>query len=526
MAESPIQNSRSHFPRKRILVVNCYFDYSREPIRRPSKFPQAVGPIFLAGAFSRELCEVRCYDEVSSGPLENELLLSWPDMLVLTGLTHCFDRMLHLTAYARTKNAKVIVVAGGPAVRALPLLAEKFFDYSCLGDIEELRAVIADTWGEAYLAEQMLPRFDLAYWIKLVSHVETTRYCNFHCSFCSLTGEGRAYQTYDLESIRRQILAVGKRRKLLFVDNNFYGNDREHFRRRIELIKELRAAGRFRNWAALVTNDFFSKQENLTLAKESGCELLFSGVESFDSTWLRTFNKLQNTSAPQVEMISRCLNAGIIFCYGLMLDISTRTIAEVRRELEFITGTPEITLPAFITLSIPILGTPYFYECLNNRTMLPDTKLRDMDGITIVQKTLDPIDRAVEFVRGVEQFQGLRSRVIKHSIRFFNLYRSKLNPLQLSIGFEQGLLLSAHTLMTSTTAFGWVKKGRTRTYLSTTEPADQTYTPAFRVDSRFRNHFHPTMVTDRTGNLAEGLIESGLLKSARPRVNQRAAAIA
>ena len=194
--------------------------------------------------------------------------------------------------------------------------------------------------------------------------------------------------------------AAGKRRKLLFVDNNFYGNDREHFHRRIDLLKELRAAGQFRNWAALVTNDFFNKQENLTLAKESGCELLFSGVESFDPVWLRSFNKLQNTSLPQVEMISRCLNTGIIFCYGLMLDLTTRTIADVRRELEFITGTPEISLPAFITLSIPILGTPYFYECLNDRTILPETKLRDMDGITIVQKTLDPIDEVVEFVRG------------------------------------------------------------------------------------------------------------------------------
>ena len=101
-----------------------------------------------------------------------------------------------------------------------------------------------------------------------------------------------------------------------------------------------------------------------------------------------------------------------------------------------------------------------------------------MDGITIVQKTLDPISEAVEFVRGVEQFRGLRGRVAKHSVRFFNLYRSKLNPLQLSIGFEQGLLLSAHTLMTSTTALGWLRKGRTRTYVSTTEALDDTYTPA------------------------------------------------
>ena len=136
-----------------------------------------------------------------------------------------------------------------------------------------------------------------------------------------------------------------------------------------------------------------------------------------------------------------------------------------------------------------------------------------MDGITIVQKTLDPIERAVEFVRGVEHFRGLRRRVMKHSIQFFKLYRSKLNALQLSIGFEQGLLLSAHTLMTSTTALGWMKKGRTRTYVSTTEPADQTYTPAFRVDSRFEKYFQPTMVTDGNGNLAEELIDSGLLKT-------------
>ncbi len=92
--------------RKRVLVVNCYFDDSRQPIHKTTKIPQAVGPIYLAGAFSRELCDVRCYTELASGPLEDEQLLSWPDMLVLTGLTNSFDRMLHLTAYARTKIRK------------------------------------------------------------------------------------------------------------------------------------------------------------------------------------------------------------------------------------------------------------------------------------------------------------------------------------------------------------------------------------------------------------------------------------
>lgn len=523
---TPIYHARTRLPLKRALVVNCYLDYSRQPVRRTTKIPQPVGPVFLAGAFSRELCEVRCYNELSSGPLEDKKLLSWPDMLVLTGLTHCFDRMLHLTAYARTRNPKVIVVAGGPAVRALPILSKRFFDYRCLGDIEELRDVIGEVWGERYAADRVLPRFDLGYWLKFVSYVESTRYCNFHCSFCSLTGERRRYQTYDLGNIREQILAAGKRKKLFFVDNNFYGNDREHFRKRVDLIGEMRRAGHFQNWAALVTNDFFSRPENLTLVKESGCELLFSGVESFDPDWLRSFNKLQNTSAPQVEMISRCLNAGIIFCYGLMLDTSTRTVADLRRELRFITGTPEITLPAFITLSIPILGTPYFFETLKNRALLPKTKLRDMDGLTVVQRTLDPIDEVVEFVREVEYLKGLRARVLRHSARFLNLYRAKLNPLQMAIGFEQGLLLAAHTFMTSTTAFDWLKKGRARTYVSTTEPADELYAPAFRLPSQFKDHFQPTMVTDAAGDLAAELIDSGLLQNEPARRDQRAVASA
>ena len=133
---APVRTSGSTLPRRRVLIVNAYFDDSRQPIHRTNKIPQAVGPIYLAGAFSRELCEVRCYTELASGPLEDEQLLAWPDMLVLTSLTNAFDRLLHLTAYARSKNPKVIVVAGGPAVRALPLLSQRFFDYSCLGDIE------------------------------------------------------------------------------------------------------------------------------------------------------------------------------------------------------------------------------------------------------------------------------------------------------------------------------------------------------------------------------------------------------
>ena len=52
MNTSPSTNQRrdATLPRKRVLVVNCYFDDTRRPIRRTTKVPQAMGPVYLAGA--------------------------------------------------------------------------------------------------------------------------------------------------------------------------------------------------------------------------------------------------------------------------------------------------------------------------------------------------------------------------------------------------------------------------------------------------------------------------------------------
>lgn len=501
--------------RKRILIVNCYFDCSHRPLHRAFKIPQAVGPIYLAGVFSRELCEVRCYTELASGPLEDEQLLAWPDMLVLTGLTNSFDRMLHLTAYVRSKNEKVIVVGGGPPVRALSRLAARFFDYACLGDIEELQDVVADAFGAAYVAEQILPRYDLGYWLGSTGYAETTRYCNFRCTFCSLTGEDRSYQTYNLDYIRQQILALGKRSRIVFVDNNFYGSDRADFGARVGLIKELHQSGQFKNWAALVTNDFFAKQENVRLVKDAGCEFLFSGVESFDPEWLRSVNKLQNSGSAQMEVIMKCLKMGVVFSYGLIADFTTRSVDDFRRELEFILRTPEVTLPSYVALPIPILGTPYFYDSLAQGRMLPNIKLRDMDGATILEKPLDPISKLVKFMADdvVQTFNGYRLRILWHTGRFARLYRRDLTKLQLVFATGGSLMQCAHGLSLSARLHRPLGNDAPRTHISSTEPLDRLYTPAFRLDSRFEHYFRPTMVTDQNGQMHDDLIDSGLLRT-------------
>jgi hypothetical protein len=141
--------------KKKILIVNCYFPEMREPIKRINEVPNALAPVLLAGHFCPDACDIRLYNEVNSGFLEvfRPELLDWePDMLVLTGLTAAFDRLLHLTAYARTQNPEIIVAAGGHGVRALPRYSQRFFDYACQGDVDEIVDVIEEALGSEYVA--------------------------------------------------------------------------------------------------------------------------------------------------------------------------------------------------------------------------------------------------------------------------------------------------------------------------------------------------------------------------------------
>ena len=501
---------------RRVLVVNAYFDDLRRSGGRPFSAPQAIGPIYLAGAFCPRHCDVRLYNEQYSGALEDPALLGWPDVLVLTGLTVAVDRMRQIAAYARSLNPAVIVIAGGPGVRALPRYCRQFFDYACTGDVEQVSDVILEALGPQYVAREMFPRFDLCNWFGRIAYLEASRNCNFRCSFCSLTGEGNRYQAYPVEDVRRQIEALGRRGMITFLDNNFYGSDRHAFSARVDMLAELWREKRFGGWTALVSNDFFLDQKNVERVRDAGCYGMFSGVESFDSATLRRYRKLQNTPVPQVDLIRGCLESGLMFAYGLIFDLTTRSIEDCHEELQFVTGTPEIPLPAFVTQTIPLLGTPYFHETVKQAQLLPMTRLRDMDGSTLVQRPLDPMDKVVEFLRGLPTLAGYRARVMRHSAGFLRRYARRLGPVQLAIPMASAAMLTAPSLASNPLRL-LRRRGMQadRTHVAGSEHLDQSFTPAFKVAARYESWFQPTLVTDHEGCISEELAADLLPQEAK-----------
>ncbi len=487
--------------RARVLIVNCYLDASRAGPRRPRKVPQALAPVLLAGVLAPARCEVRLHCELAGGPLLDRSALAWADMLVLTGLTSAMDRMRQLTAYARTANPAVVVVAGGHAVRSFPVLSRSVFDYACRGDVEELAVVARAVFGPASVAEPAWPRYDLAPWIGRIGYAESSRNCNFRCGFCSLTAEGRRHVASDPVVFERQLLALGRRAVVILLDNNFAGPDRAALRARIDVLRAAHAAGRFRAWGALVTADFLRDDALLGEARAAGCRALFSGIESLDVAWLRGARKMQNVRDNPLDLIRRTLDAGIMLSYGLVFDPSTRRVAEVDAEIECILATPDVTTPAYVSIAAPYPGTPFFDACALAGRLLPNTRVRDLDGATVCVASLDPLDAVARFAADLVAMRGRRARILRHAARFAWRYRRRLDAAQLGLAVGQAVAWAAPDLA-STAGIGRLR--RAGSHVSSTARLDAVYAPTLPVAPRYRHLFDPVMLTDASGSVLEG----------------------
>jgi hypothetical protein len=220
------------------------------------------------------------------------------------------------------------------------------------------------------------------------------------------------------------------------------------------------------------------------------------------------FRKYQNTLQPQLEIIRRCLEADITFYYGIVFDIGARSVGDLRDEIEFMVGNTMITLPSFISLAIPIMGTPLFMDGLKKGTIMPNIKIRDLDGTTITMKPHDPLPEVVNFVKDIQNLIGYRLKVLRHSVAFYRRYRQLLSFWHMMLALYNGLLICIPQLATARDVGNIAIQHRhrpKRTYIGSTEPLDSSYYPAFRVDSRYESYFQPTMLTDHTGKLNEDL---------------------
>jgi hypothetical protein len=168
-------------------------------------------------------------------------------------------------------------------------------------------------------------------------------------------------------------------------------------------------------------------------------------------------------------------------------------------QLDLICDHPEIPAPNFIFMAIPFPGTPFFQDRYEKGLILPNTKMRDLEGSTLSLQPIDPIQDVVHFIRNGRNFRGYRRRFLAHQLKFLWHYRRSLGRDQMLLSSLTAAAILAPGSFSSPGAV-FVRKGE-RSNVSTTERLDAVYSPRLPVESRYESWFRPTYITDANGEI-------------------------
>lgn len=292
----------------------------------------------LAGLTPRDI-DVQLIDE-NVERLDPDTPADW---VALTVPTASAPRAYEMAAGFRERG--IPVVMGGIHPTVLPDEAALHADAVVIGEAEPVwREVISDLMGgrlkpryqaEGYhdLVGLPRPRRELLHTDRYltINVVQTARGCPHACTFCTVSSVfGRRYRFRPIPEVVEEVRGLGG--WVGFVDDNIVGNPnraKELFEALIPL--KLR-------WVSQGDLSMAKDPELLKLARRSGCEAMYIGLESVTHENLRATRKSSNLHCNMGEAIGKIHRAGIeiigSFVLGLDGDdrgVFARTAAFARK---------------------------------------------------------------------------------------------------------------------------------------------------------------------------------------------------
>jgi radical SAM superfamily enzyme YgiQ (UPF0313 family) len=242
------------------------------------------------------------------------------------------------------------VVMGGIHASAVPEEALQHSDAVVVGEAEEIWPQVLEDFKHGKmegiykssnfptLKRLPTPRYDLLKkeryrLLNFNFPIQAGRGCPFKCEFCSVTKFfGGEYRWRQVDEVVREIQQANVK-KIFFVDDNIIGQKtyaRELFKALIPL--KLR-------WGGQASLNVAKDEELLRLAAESGCGLLYIGIESISNTNLpiygKNFFKVEEIS----DYFSKIRNEGILIRASIIFgledddpDIFQRTVSFLIKE--------------------------------------------------------------------------------------------------------------------------------------------------------------------------------------------------
>jgi radical SAM superfamily enzyme YgiQ (UPF0313 family) len=332
--------------------------------------------------------------------------LAWADQVLISAMN--VQRESARQVIARCKAAGLTVIAGGPLFTGEYLKFEQV-DHFVLNEAEiTLPLFLSDlrsghpkrlytTTAFPDIQKTPTPLWSLVD-IKAYAtmDIQFSRGCPYRCEFCNVTAllghRVRTKTTTQIIVELNTLYDAGWRGGILFVDDNFIGNNRVLKTHLLPILAEWRRNKRGITFFAETSINLADDQELMQLMVEAGFRTVFIGIETPDEDSLAECGKLQNTKRDLVADVKRIHRSGLQVQGGFIVGFDNDTPSIFQRQVDLIQKSGIVMAMVGLLQALP--GTR-LYERLNNEGRVQGDVSEHTDGTTNIIPTMGlPVLRA------------------------------------------------------------------------------------------------------------------------------------
>ncbi len=389
----------------RILLVNPDSPVTFWSLKHALKFMgrKAVLPplgLLTVAAMLPESWEKKLVDLAATDLDDQDL--RWADYVFVGGMY--IQRASARSVIDRCKQLGAKVVAGGPMATAA---TEEFddADHLVLGEAEVnlpgfLRDLAAGTPRHIYQSDQWadmhetpVPLWDLVdvnqYAMLCVQY---SRGCPFDCDFCDVTVLfGRRMRAKAADDVLRELdrlYALGWRREVFFVDDNFIGNCQKLKQEVLPAIIDwMDKHGYPFTFYTQTSINLADDEELMGLLGQAGFECVFIGIETVGDNGFLECHKLQNRNRDLVACVQTIQQAGIQVQGGFILGFDSDPSSIFDDMIDFVQRSGIVT--AMVGLLSAPNGTKLYERLDHEGRLLGKASGDNTDGYINFVPTMD-----------------------------------------------------------------------------------------------------------------------------------------
>ena len=327
--------------------------------------------------------------------------LAWADYVFISAMAVQRPSVLKVIAQAKAAGKKI--VAGGPLFTAEP---NEFpmVDHLVLNEAEvtlpqfltdfihtEPRHIYQTTEFPdlTHTPVPMWSLLDLSAYDSL--SIQFSRGCPFNCDFCNITTllghRPRVKTAAQIIAELDAAYALGWRRSVFFVDDNFIGNKRVLKDSILPALIEWRKGKKGCGFLTEASINLADDPELMEMMVQAGFHTVFVGIETPSEESLAECRKAQNKNRDLVESVKRLQRAGLQVMGGFIVGFDSDTPSIFQRQIDFIQSSGIVT--AMVGLLQAPLGTDLYHRLNQEGRVLKSMSGDNADGLTNIVPKMD-----------------------------------------------------------------------------------------------------------------------------------------